>query len=745
MALVDPYSLCPCGSGEKYKWCCQKVETYADRAQRLVENGQHESALKPLAEGLAKFPGNPLLAMRKALAQIQLKQVDAAKLTLREMLQIHPNNVGASTLLTRLVLETEGPAEGVAQFQQTLSIDRSSKSGLLAPLAGIIGRALSQAGFYAAALAHLELARQIEAEEQNAVAPLIQSLKTSPAIGVWEKNPYQLWPAPESATEAFRESFERALAWAREGLWSSAAAAFELLAPGSGAGAIADRNRGLCHLWLADNERAVAALRRYAARTGPTPDAVDLEALCQKIDHVPRRDLVEFVHLSWPIRNREGLLEALRRDRTIVEGPNRTLDLDDPDSLEVARFSLLDRPRIEARTGLTRQEIPLILGEALVGQDTVFLETYDDGRLDALADRFTATLGTNIPPSHPRTKIISKEPRHVLALSWRWQLPDDLEDVETDRLNSEQVAYLISEIWPETPHPALRWRTPVQAARAGDAETSLRAAVRQMQEVPDTWVDLLDWDRLRAKLQLKAEPAIEPDHVNIAEVPPSRLSLVPAEQLDDDRLLALYARAREYGIHKVAVRAARLIDGRPSLLNKGGIEITTLYGELALDAAARNDRAGATSWIARGRESDPPAKRMAHALAWELIELQVEMALDDPEVWVKTLAVILERYRGNQEATSAVLVRLINLGLIQVVADPSRPDRIALDTRILDSYLSRYGPRVTTAAGESGAAATRGEIWTPGSSGPATSIWTPGSASPPRTRGGSSKIIVSGQ
>jgi tetratricopeptide (TPR) repeat protein len=745
MALVDPYSPCPCGSGQKYKWCCQKVETYAERAQRLVENGQHESALKPLDEGLAKFPGNPLLSTRKALAQLHLKQFDAAKQTLRAMLQTYPDNLGASILLTRLVLETDGPIDGTAQFQQTLSNSRSRKGGPLASLAAILGRALGQAGFYAAALAHLELATQLGADEQHQFSSLIQNLKVNPGLSVWEKNPYRLWPAPESATEAFRESFERALGWAREGLWSSASAAFELLAAGSGAGAIADRNRGLCYLWLADHERAVSALRRYTARIGPTADAVDLEALCQQIDRGSRRDLVEFVHLSWPIRNREGLLAALRGDKTVVEGSIRALDPEDPESPEVATFPVLDRPRIEARTGLTRQEIPVILGELLVGQDTVYLETYDDGRLDRLVDRFTATASTNIPPSHPRTKIIGKEQRHLLALSWRWQLPEDLADNEADRLNAEQHAYLVSEIWPETPHPALRWRTPLQAAKAGDSETPLRGAVRQMQELPEAWVDLVDWDRFRGKLQLKAEPTIVPERVDIAEVPLSRLSLVPAETLDDDRILALYARAREWGIRQVAVRVARLIDARPSLLIKGGIEATTLYGELALDAAGRNDRAQAASWIARGIESEPPLKRSAHVLAWEMIELQVQMALDGPEVWVKSLAVILERYRGNQEATSAVLIHLIHLGLIQVVADPSRPDKVALDTRILDSYLSRFGPRVTTTTGQPGAAAARGEIWTPGSGGRETSIWTPGAASPPRSRGGESKIIVSGQ
>src|SRR3981081_4017607 len=100
MAGVDPYSPCPCGSGQKFKWCCQKVESYAERAQRLVgngqdvaalkplegggatgprgrvDNGQYESALKPLEEGLAKVPDSPWLLTRKALIHLHLKQLD---------------------------------------------------------------------------------------------------------------------------------------------------------------------------------------------------------------------------------------------------------------------------------------------------------------------------------------------------------------------------------------------------------------------------------------------------------------------------------------------------------------------------------------------------------------------------------------------------------------------------------------------------------------------------------------------
>ncbi len=71
MAGVEPYSPCPCGSGQKFKWCCHKVESFADKAQRLFEGGQTDAAIKVLDEGLRKEPGNPWLLTRKAIMQIR--------------------------------------------------------------------------------------------------------------------------------------------------------------------------------------------------------------------------------------------------------------------------------------------------------------------------------------------------------------------------------------------------------------------------------------------------------------------------------------------------------------------------------------------------------------------------------------------------------------------------------------------------------------------------------------------------
>ena len=176
----------------------------------------------------------------------------------------------------------------------------------------------------------------------------------------------------------------------------------------------------LCCLWIADHEAAIAALRRYTARTGPTTDAVDLEALCQLLEGGEGGETVEFVHLTWPIRDRQGLLRALEASPYFERGPERpstattrTRPRPTASSCSIARGSRLGPGCRRARSRSSE-------GEVIVGENVVVLETYDDNRLDRLVDRFTAAARSTIPPAHPRTKVIEKSPAapagHELAV-----------------------------------------------------------------------------------------------------------------------------------------------------------------------------------------------------------------------------------------------------------------------------------------------------------------------------------------
>ena len=65
MAL-DSYAPCPCGSGKKFKWCCQPIHEDVAKAMRLENEGQHEAALRAMDEVVAKHPTNPEAWGRKA-------------------------------------------------------------------------------------------------------------------------------------------------------------------------------------------------------------------------------------------------------------------------------------------------------------------------------------------------------------------------------------------------------------------------------------------------------------------------------------------------------------------------------------------------------------------------------------------------------------------------------------------------------------------------------------------------------
>jgi tetratricopeptide (TPR) repeat protein len=749
MALVDPYSPCPCGSGQKFKWCCHKVEAVAERAHRLFESGQIEAAVAMLDEGLRKEKGNAWLLSRKALYLTRAGKVEPAKEAIRLVLQKNPSHAGAQMLMTRLVLESEGAAAGAAQLQQALTAFPPDRRKDLAGLIKVVGAFLSEAAEFPAALRHLRLAQSFTTSEPDAALNgALRAIESNATISPWLKNPDALSPAPSGLSAEIRDRFEQALGWAGEGLWSSAAAAFETLTSDPVAGALADRNLGFCRLWLADDAAAAPALRRYVSRLGATAEAVDIEALCQQIAPSTPESEVEHVQLTWPVRNRQALIDALNADPAVHREDPGPIDPDDENSPNVEQFVLLDRPEKEATTDLKVTEVPRIVGRVFIATDITALEAFDDGRLDRLADRFTALAGAGIVPAHPRTKILGRVPRLQLALTWEWLMPDGVDATQSKRLSIEQGVYLINEIWPNTPNPAFRGRTPLQAARAGDSEVPLRAAVFQFELSQEAWREEFDFAALRARLRIPAEPPIDPETVDIETLHLARLALLPVADLGVEKLVGFYRRARRTLLEDSMGRAARVLVDRPEAMERLGVESLSVYTDLASLAASNDRHDEAFEWVRRGRQAGPPAKRLRDAAAWDMFEVRLRARIEPPETWVPEIAVILDRYSQDARSNQTIVMNLIDMGLLEMVPNPDRSGEVLLDSRRLQTLMAEYGPRVTTASGRLGVSATKPEIWTPGSPGGGSGeLWTPGggSALGASEPGGEKKLIIPGR
>jgi tetratricopeptide (TPR) repeat protein len=745
MAVVDPYSLCPCGSGQKFKWCCHKVEAHAERAQRLFDSGQVEAAITTLDEGLKKEADNAWLLTLRAVYLTRAHRLDQAKESLQRVIRKTPKHLGAHLFLVRLVIETEGPSAALAQFQAALTAVPDLNMKRVASLVQVLANELARAADFPAALAHLRL---VQATLGDEVSGTLRMLEDNSSIAPWLKNPDRFLPASDGLGGEARTRFDEAVGWADAGLWSSAAAAFETLSSDPVAGPLADRNLGFCRLRLADDAAAVAALRRYVARLGPTTEAVDLEALCQSIAPVGSSGKVDQVHLTWPLRNRAALLAALRADLTVNYVEPELEDEDTEGAPAIDEFELLDRPALGANhSDLRFEDVPRIVGRVLVGNDTVSLEVYDDGRLEGLADRFTALAGPAIPPAHPKTKTLGSIPRIDLALMWEWLLPPDIDMESGKRLTREQGAYLLREVWPKTPHPSLRGQTPLQAAASGDAEVPLRAALLSFEQSREDMCVGFDFSSLRRRLNLPDEPEVDPETVDVETLHLARFPYVPAAQLSDERLAVFYRRARQFGLAPALRTAALALSERPAamaLLKEGPL---TVYSDLASLAAADRKNKESAEWLRRGRQSDPPAQRAANAPHWDMLELRLLTRSQPPEAWVPELAVIMERHGQDREALNVVMMNLVDMGLLQLAPNPDQPGEMFIDSRPLQAVLATYGPRVTTSSGRLGVSATKPEIWTPGG-GPSTGgggLYVPGSGAPSGSEGGPSKLILPGR
>jgi tetratricopeptide (TPR) repeat protein len=744
MALADPYAPCPCGSDKKFKWCCHKAESYIERAQRLVEGNQLEAAIGILNEGLGRNPDTPWLLLRKALLLGALRRTSEALQCSQAVLRRQPNHPGAAVLQIRLTLVERGPIAAAAEIQQALTrINPEHRSGL-GRIVATVADYLARAEIVLAALWHYGLAIELDEESRSALESALHTLKADSDTPAWLKEPYALSTAPPGLEPGARQQFDQAIGWEREGLLASAAAAFELLAADQRCAAVAERNLGICRLRLGDEAAAAAAFRRYSGRLGLSPEAVDLTLLCRLIDPVEDPEPIEQVRLSWPLRDRDALIATLLTQGTIVDVGPRRRDPEDPQSPEMAAFHWLDRPSIEARAGLTRDQIPLIQAEMLVGQDQVILETTDDGQLNGLMDRFTTLAGKSVPPAHPRTKVLRKVARSEHALSWHWQLPEDLPAREQRRLAREQSAHVMNEVWPGTSLEILGGRTPLQTGGNGKHEVALRAELLRLESSAEDWGSLVDWQQLRARLGIPSEPEVDPQSVDIDRVPLGRLFQVPVAALDDARLVRLYERAQDYGLHPLLLKAAHEIVGRSSGALAEKVNPVGLFSLLAMEASADGNQDAALGWLNRGRTWGEPRLRAELAPHWDMMEVQVRSFHQPLEDWVPELAVVLERYRENDRAGMMLTSRLLEMGLIRVGPSPDRPGEVVLDPRPLQQLLSEYGPKVTTASGYLGVSATKGELWTPESAAKGSSaIWTPGSdAGSPGER---PRIIVTGR
>src|SRR3954462_4273837 len=173
---VDPYAMCPCGSGKKLKFCCTDLVGEIEKIHRMIEGEQPRAALRHAEQTLATHPGRASVLDLKATLELSLGEIDAARETVAKFVASNPDSPTAYACQALLLAELGESRPAIDSLQKALAlVDREMPLRVYEAL-GAVGGALLESGHILGAQAHLWLHAALAPKEDARAREVLAAL-----------------------------------------------------------------------------------------------------------------------------------------------------------------------------------------------------------------------------------------------------------------------------------------------------------------------------------------------------------------------------------------------------------------------------------------------------------------------------------------------------------------------------------------------------------------------------------------
>jgi hypothetical protein len=712
---VDPYAMCPCGSGKKLKFCCSDLVGEIEKIHRMIEGEQPRAALRHAEQTLASFPGRASLLDLKATLELSLGEIDAARETIKEFVAKNADSPTAHACQALLLAEERNGQAAIESLQKALAIvDREMPLRVYEAL-GAVGGALLESGHILAAQSHLWLHAALAPKEDSRAREVLAALNHYSGLPILLRDQLRFRPWPQDAP--WKDEAEKASRLADHGKWQQAVAAIDRLGAKYGADPTLVYNRALLGGWLADDRALVAGLHAYAQMEVPLDDAVEAEAVAQLLDADLKEARLDSVVQSYAINDLDALVPRLISDKRVQSfemDPAAFADRDQPRPRHT--YVLLDRPMPETGVGITRDAVPRLAGVlAIYGRQTDRPErlemTIDKGPAFDTAIAALKEIGGEALGDVVEEKVVGSVSRTEQALNWRWHPPRDTPPEVRRRLIEEERRAAILERWPTLDQPALQGKSPKGAAGEPELLIPLLASLLILEQGSNSDRDADSVAEVRKDLKLSQPETIEPAGASISGLPLVRVSRLNLPAVSDDDLSVLYRRAILVGAQAALLKLAKEAVKRPSIADR--IPPADAYQRMI---AAERDPAQALALIREAREQTKSSG--LSTATWDLAELELHITSNNVEEAKELLAQIERDHRDDPQVAAALYQLLYETGVI--------PDQMPAQSHgHTHTHAHEAAPAL---AGTSAPEAGGGKIWTPGSDRPAggkSALWTP--------------------
>ena len=565
--MNDPYSPCTCGSGKKFKWCCQPIHERIAKIYAMNEAGQHEAALQAMDAVVAEHPQNAVAWGRKAQLLLKNEKLEEAEKTLEKAFELFPKYPFGYYLKAQFRLcEGEIPGALLLLRKSAESYDPSA-ADFIAQIYFDIFDWEMKLNHPLAARAAAELAARFNPHNHE-LRKGIESVfgNENPNLPASARAMYAFKTLPASAGPERRAAWDAALSTSGAGKLSDAVKAFEQLTQGSTVEAAAWYNLGLSQAWLGNNQAAVAAFDQYVNLEPDETQAAQAWALAETLRFgqgmEDQADTVEY-SITFGVRDpqafvaelgeleRVGLLYGTRVNEE--EGVLSAILLDPPPAALT--------PEIEAK-----QNIKPAAYVALMGNFVRLWHTKREA-LEAAFERLKRKLGGLIV----QEQVLRGPAKFGEALSEAIGFPRNVTDPEeAEKRVRAGFEKFFEETWIHRPLKSIGNVPPVDAAGHPVLRKKLRGVLQFLRECGEMAKHPYDFDRLSRKLGLGGGAVQAQDSHNgtagkldIAAMGAAELASLKTETLSSAELDQAFQAATKLDAKELAGAFAALLVARP--------------------------------------------------------------------------------------------------------------------------------------------------------------------------------------
>jgi tetratricopeptide (TPR) repeat protein len=604
MALA-PYDPCPCGSGKKFKWCCQDIHQEIQQAYEQDLNGQHEVALRTIDAVAAAHPANPEVWGRKAELLYRNEKYDEAEAALQKAFDVNPK-YAFGHLLQGSFRQAEGELRGaLLLYRKAADLYDPAAQGQLGQIYALIAECEIKLNRPVAAHAALLIASHLLPANEELKQTLEGFFGDKSQLPLAARRMYRFLAPGAMVPPDRRAIWEQALNIAATGRLTDAVGAFEKLTQTDPTNPVGWYNLGLCRAWLGDNRGAIEAIDAYVGAEPDLSNAAAAWSLAEVLrlgDGMEEQaDIIEYSFML-SIRNPEPISACLQEWQT----QNRLIPLQAQEGQPVFSALILGPTPPSLVPGAPPSQLPRLDAYLMIVQDRLRLWNTSADGVRRVRDELFRKTGSPLGEGVLDTAPASFNDILASSLAFPIGIQDHAEAEEKVRL---AMAAHFEEKWVQQPLKALNGVPPIDAAGHPTLRKKLAGVIDFLAQSGALSRNPYDFNRLRHKLGFEvagiadaspaeaAKPSLDIGAMNLSE-----LVQLPLETLNDDQLEQAYQGALKLDAKEVAGRFALALVGRPPRPERP--DRFPWYSHLVQVALAEGNSDAALTFLADGEKAD---------------------------------------------------------------------------------------------------------------------------------------------